>query len=354
VVRGLLAALLSAGGLLCLGAGPEAVRLPQDPLITLDSSKSLGDNINGPSVIRVPAWIRNPMGRYYLYFAHHKGDHIRLAYADSLSGPWKIYEPGVLNVKDTEFYRPQPDPPRSPESLYTHVASPEIYVDDEHQQLVMYVHGMYTEGKRWPDDPAEALKWMRANKFAQFTQTTVSKDGVHFEVRPGITARTSYERLFRWHGTYYSMGRLGVLGRTDDLLKTFEPGPNPFAGGPYAGRVRHVGLVPRGDTLYVFFSAIGDAPESILLSTIALGGDWQSWKASAVQAVIAPREAYDCVDLPAVPSKAGESEGREHALRDPDLIEDNGRVILFYSYCGEQGLAAADVTTFVPATGQSR
>jgi hypothetical protein len=46
------------------------------------------------------------MGRYYLYFAHHKGDHIRLAYADSLSGPWKIDEPGVLNVRDTEFFRP--------------------------------------------------------------------------------------------------------------------------------------------------------------------------------------------------------------------------------------------------------
>jgi hypothetical protein len=41
----------------CMAAGPEAVRLPQDPLITLEISKSPGDNINGPSVIRVPGWI---------------------------------------------------------------------------------------------------------------------------------------------------------------------------------------------------------------------------------------------------------------------------------------------------------
>jgi hypothetical protein len=324
------------------------VRFPQDPLITQEMSKTLGDNVNGPSVIRVPSWVAKPLGRYYLYFAHHKGDHIRLAYADSLTGPWKIYEPGVLNVKDTEFYRPQPDPAGSPDSLYTHVASPEIYIDDEHRQFVMYVHGMYTAGKAWPGQPAEALKWMRENKYAQFTQTTVSRDGIHFEVRPGITAKTSYERIFRWQGTYYSVGRLGVLGRSDDLLKPYEPGPNPFAGGPFAGRVRHVGLVLRGDTLYVFFSAIQDAPERILLSTIELKGDWAGWKASPAQEVIAPREAYDCVDLPAVPSKAGESEGREHALRDPDLIEENGKVILFYSYCGEQGLAAADVTNFLP------
>ena len=41
---------------------------------------------------------------------------------------------------------------------------------------------------------------MRENKYAQFTQTTVSRDGIHFEVRPGITARSSYERIFRWQG----------------------------------------------------------------------------------------------------------------------------------------------------------
>ena len=31
-----------------------ATRLPQNPLVTVDSSPTLGDNVNGPSVIRVP------------------------------------------------------------------------------------------------------------------------------------------------------------------------------------------------------------------------------------------------------------------------------------------------------------
>ena len=31
------------------------------------------DNINGPCLIKVPEWISNPIGRYYIYFGHHKG-----------------------------------------------------------------------------------------------------------------------------------------------------------------------------------------------------------------------------------------------------------------------------------------
>jgi hypothetical protein len=43
-------------------------------------------NINGPSLVHVPAWIERPLGKYYLYFAHHGGKDIRLAYADILAG----------------------------------------------------------------------------------------------------------------------------------------------------------------------------------------------------------------------------------------------------------------------------
>ena len=49
-----------------------------NPLIVPEMSASIGTNINGPSLIRVPDWVENPLGRYYLYFAHHKGKFIRL------------------------------------------------------------------------------------------------------------------------------------------------------------------------------------------------------------------------------------------------------------------------------------
>jgi hypothetical protein len=342
-----LGAPLLATALALAAAPPGAVRLPENPLITQRMSPVLGDDINGPSVIRVPAWIGHPLGRYYLYFAHHKGRFIRMAYADDLAGPWKIYEPGVLDVKDTAFYRPQPDSPGASDTFYTHVASPEVVVDEANKRLVMLVHGWFTDGKRWPEDPKEAARWALENGYGQYTQTVVSADGLNFATRPGITVRTSYSRVFRWRDTWYIMGRLGVLGRANDLLARFEAGPNPFDGGTWAGRVRHVAPMVRGDTLYVFFSGIGDAPERILLSTIALTSDWRTWRASPPVEVLRPLAAYECTDIPITPSKAGEAEGPEHALRDPGVIEDKGRLLLFYSYCGEQGIAAAEVTSFV-------
>ncbi|MCZ6673618.1 MAG: hypothetical protein O7C75_11860, partial [Verrucomicrobia bacterium] len=64
-------------------------RFASNPIITAESSLTLGDKINGPSVIRVPNWVKNPLGKYYLYFAHHKGKFIRLAYSDAIEGPWR-------------------------------------------------------------------------------------------------------------------------------------------------------------------------------------------------------------------------------------------------------------------------
>ena len=319
----------------------DAARFPENPLITVNSATSLGDNVNGPSIIRVPRWVQHPLGKYYLYFAHHKGTFIRMAYADSLHGPWKIYEPGVLQVRDTAFY--QPPNGQSSSTLYTHVASPDVFVDDAHKRLVLYVHGMWTEGKPWPADPAQATKWLRDNGYAQYTQTAVSTDGLHFEARPGIVLKTSYLRAFQWDGAYFGMARLGVLAKASDPLQPFEPGPNPFDGGPYAGRVRHVAPLVRGNTLFVFFSAIGDAPEKIMLSTIPLSADWKTWKASVPVEVLLPRERYECANLPVVTSKIGESDGPEHALRDPALFEENGKIVLFYSVCGEQGIGAAEI-----------
>ena len=66
-------------------------RLLDAPIITPDLHASIGQNIQGPSLIRVPDWVENPLGRYYLYFADHKGAYIRLAYADDLRGPWKSH-----------------------------------------------------------------------------------------------------------------------------------------------------------------------------------------------------------------------------------------------------------------------
>jgi hypothetical protein len=318
-------------------------RLKANPLITVKTSASLGSNVNGPTVIRVPDWVTKPLGRYYMYFANHMGEHIRLAYADAITGPWKIHEPGVLHVRDTAMFRPQPDPKEALDDFYTHIASPEILIDHERRRFVMWFHGWWTHGERWPADPAAARAWAQERGYSQFTQAAESADGRHFESKPAIT-RAPYLRVFRRDGMYYGMSRLGRLSRSQDPLAAFELGPNPFRDGRYAGRVRHVAVVPRGDTLHVFFTAIGDAPERVMWSTITLMGDWGAWRASYPVEILRPEAPYECVNLPEAASEAGDIAVPVRQIRDPFVFEENGRAYLFYSICGEQGIAAAEIT----------
>ena len=91
------------------------------PIIRPHMDGRMGDNVNGPSLVRAPSWVERPLGRYYLYFAHHDGRYIRLAYADNLLGPWKTYEPGVLPLDRSLFAG--------------HIASPDVHVDEARREV---------------------------------------------------------------------------------------------------------------------------------------------------------------------------------------------------------------------------
>ena len=44
---------------------PRVELLPGNPIIRPEMLPGRdGENINGPSLIRVPAWVKNPLGRY--------------------------------------------------------------------------------------------------------------------------------------------------------------------------------------------------------------------------------------------------------------------------------------------------
>jgi len=102
--------------------------------------------------------------------------------------------------------------------------------------------------------------------------------------------------------------------------------------------------IVRGNRLYVFFTAIGDAPERMMLSTIDMTADWTEWRASTPVEVMRPETAYECANLPIEPSAVGDVEVPVRQIRDPGMFEDGGHTYLIYSTCGEQGLAAAEVT----------
>src|SRR5438067_646026 len=87
----------------------RVTRLANGPIIGPHLHPSIGVNIQGPSLIRVPDWIEHRLGAYYLYFADHKGSYIRLAYADHVTGPWSIYPPGTLQLEQSCFLTEPPE-----------------------------------------------------------------------------------------------------------------------------------------------------------------------------------------------------------------------------------------------------
>ena len=104
--------LVRAAHLMLATMGVEVKRMGTGPVIheamdermherdRLDEGVGNYTNINGPSVIRVPSWVKAPLGKYYMYFAHHKGSYIRLAFSDAVAGPWTVHAPGVLSIVD--------------------------------------------------------------------------------------------------------------------------------------------------------------------------------------------------------------------------------------------------------------
>ena len=145
-----------------------------------------------------------------------------------------------------------------------------------------------------------------------------------------------YFRVFRHAGLHYALGMPGVLYRSRDGLEKFERGPMLF--GP---DTRHMALLQRDDELLVFWTRVGDAPEHILCSRIALGRDWTAWRASEPFEVLRPEAPWEGADLPPAPSIRGAALEPLNQLRDPCIFEEEGAPYLLYSVAGESGIAIA-------------
>jgi hypothetical protein len=302
--------------LVVLSNGPgHPLRLPNNPIVTPASSTTLGENINGPSLIRVPEWVERPLGRYYLYFAHHAGKFIRLAYADRVSGPWRIHEPGTLRLEQA---------PR----CYDHIASPDMHVDPERREILMYFHC-----------PAGTSGNLDIGQ--QKTFLAVSPDGLRFAADT-LPLGPAYFRVFRRGEYYYAVVRGGGLLRSRDRRSVFEPGPTLLPSD--SGRLlRHAAIDLRHDVLRVYYSRIGDRPERILLSEVRLSGDWSGWRGSDPVTVLSPERDYEGADRPLETSRPDEPQGRVRQLRDPAIFREEGKTYLLYSVAGESGLAIAEL-----------
>jgi len=290
----------------------RAVRFEKNPIIYpgmpgLEGAD--GANINGPSLIRVPGWVEKPLGKYYLYFAHHGGKYIRLAYADALEGPWKIHRGGVLGLADAPGQG--------------HVASPDVHVDQDRKEIRMYFHQPAPKGSPIP---------------GQVSLVALSNDGLRFTARREVLGKF-YFRVFRHGGWYYAFAKNGnkdgVVCRSKDGLTAFEEGPH------YVPGVRHTAMWLERDVLYLLYTKAGDTPERILLGVVDLTKDWTSWTVEELQVLLEPEKDYEGASLPLKPSRYGSAKGPVRELRDPAIYEEAGDRYLLYSVAGEQGIAIA-------------
>ena len=308
-----------------------ARRLLPEPILRPQMDGRMGDNLNGPSLIKAPSWVERPpdrpLGRYYLYFAHHKGAYIRLAHAEAVEGPWRMHEPGCLPVAESLFCaeRPSPSGPIPDwakggiDWLYPHVASPDVHLDAAGQEVRLYFHGLLPDGE-------------------QMSRVALSRDGLAFAARPALLG-PSYFRVFRHGGWHYALAHPNRLLRSCDGLVDFEPGPAPLD-----PATRHTAVLVRDDVLHVFWTRIGDSPERIYHAAMELTGDWLDWRLGPAKEILRPELPWEGAELPVDASKPGAVEGPVNALRDPGVFEDDGRVYLLYAGAGESAIGLAELS----------
>ena len=349
----------------------KATRLNgNQPIITKElffssgaSNENESANINGPSVIRVPDWIpaskrANPKAVYYMYFAHHQGDFMRLAWAENLEGPWNLYkvsdsipleQKGVLSLgSDDEIDIGNGIVIRS------HVASPDMIVDDKNKRIIMYFH---------------APSNFNGEANGQKTFVATSPYGLDFNgrIEPVIICE-AYARVFEYQGELYAQ-QGEYFFRAPSFHKPWEtPAGFDFSkvlwtkskdnyfqkywaedpSGLDTSKVskRHADILLLGDKLHILYSRRRDVPERILYTFVDLKKDFNEWKPEGpFHEVIQPEFDWEGGNLPINESKGSSANCCVNELRDPNIFRDSdGSLYLFYTGQGEDAIGVASLS----------
>jgi hypothetical protein len=185
----------------------------------------------------------------------------------------------------------------------------------------MYVHGQ---------DPGKGPS-------RQVSRLATSEDGISFEGQPEVLGRP-YFRVVRHDDYYYALAMPGYLYRSRNGMNHFAAGPQFFN-----DDMRHSALLIRGNTLYVFWTQAGYAPERILLSKIDLQDDWLDWQASEPTEILRPELDWEGADLKIEASIRGYIDEPANQLRDPAIFQEGDNIYLLYSVAGESGIAIAEL-----------
>ena len=355
----------------------EVVRLNNSkPIIDQDMFDELGvegegENINGPSLIRIPDWISpsnraDPSAVYYLYFGHHVGDYIRMAWAADITGPWHLYRAGsnvslgsrgVLDNGNQDI-----DVGNGIVIEENHLASPDVHVDDENQRIILYFH-------------SGSSTFFNGNEMnGQFTWAATSPFGLDFNgnIEP-VRLSTSYVRTFEDGGHLYAFDNSASPKRALDINNPWTPTLDYYSGSTIPAlwesrsgnftqepieenlglgradlRVRHTAVRVVGDELQVFYTRRGDSPERVMMSTVDLSvGDFENWEFSFPPApLLNAVSGWEGGQFDPEPSETASAPENVNQLRDPFVFEDeDGSLYLIYAGSGEDALGIAAMSS---------
>ncbi len=357
------------------------------PLICQDDFERLGvaeegDNINGPTLVCLPEWLRKRLSdtpleaaRYFLYFSHHKGAYIRMAWSETIEGPYHLYQTGtavpegrrgVLDIGPEREIRFD-----NGLRFFGHVASPRILFDHERERVILFFHAATDDHDKFSE-----------SNICQRTFVAFSANGLDFngDVQSYILALPYFDPFFM-DGQLFGIAGMGMFCEPRNPEAPFAP---PLDMKPYEElwirtnsdnwdhpfqrqierlksegklpehlfRPRHYCVRQKNDRLECYYSRVGDAPERIVMSILEPYEDnkknlrplveWEP-KASA-QDVLRPEESWEGVDFPIAPSEGGKCSGSVCQLRDPFVFEDNnGRSYLLYTGQGEAAIGLAEM-----------
>ncbi len=305
----------------------EATRLNNNlPVITKAMFTAVGktfdgENIDGPSVIRIPDWIPgserpDAAAKYYIYFANHRGSYIRMAWASELQGSWNLFNTGTAanaalsgaitpgnGVLDMQLGNNPSTMDLGINVIGGDLASPDVRIDDVNQRLVLYFHGR-VQGTADGSQATYVATSSNGLNFNLISEGGQANHGVRdaalgrdyfrtFEVDGHAFAFANRGELFRGPLTT-NAGASATLANADDagglwkspttvsktLLWTEVFSPIQYLYENVLGQgkedARHFAVYSKPardpDTIYFAYSARFDTPESILLSAVSLAG----------------------------------------------------------------------------------
>jgi hypothetical protein len=265
-----------------------------------------------PSVITAADHVREPLGRFYLYYAPHNAPGgICLAFAESPLGPWTEYDANPIVTRDWP-----------PHYRVGHISSPHVLWVAEESLFFLYFHG--------ENDT---------------TRLATSADGIHFDYQDAVLttamydniSEASYARVFRqsipgtdtrfllmFMGNNQGTRRIYLATAHDG--RRFTPHREPLINPPPGTGVTQVGapwyLPHRGRHFVIFHGDKTKADLSNVTSDLYIAEMDPEFRQAAHPGLFYSR------------TQAGEDNAR---VSDPCVFEDGGRRYLYMAVGGRLG-----------------